>query len=149
MTITEDSFQLALPHELQFIRGRIEPALHSKRLPFWPRSLSSYGKTSKKHLHKFCFCSLCVTVGMCLHKSVTKELLYWLLREHRIAVRRLVDSLTQKCLFLVPWQLSRTRLIAPSSRLFVLNSLTDIILPCSALCSTRHIWVPLSLISCG
>jgi hypothetical protein len=41
---------------------------------------------------------------MCFNKPVTKELPYWLLREHRIAEKLLVELLLQKRLSLVPYE---------------------------------------------
>jgi hypothetical protein len=62
-----------------------------------PRSLSSYGRTTNVRHTSTCplslfYCSLCDAVGVCLHKSVTKEFPYLLLSEHRISERWLVET---------------------------------------------------------
>jgi hypothetical protein len=69
-------------------------------------SLSGYGRTTKEThtLAQAVFFSLYVTVDMCLNKPVIKEFQYWLLHEHQITERRLVEPLLQKCLFLGPWE---------------------------------------------
>jgi hypothetical protein len=54
--------------------------------------------------YSLCLLNLCIIVDMCLNKSVTKEFPYLLVREHRIAERRLAEPLPQEHRFLVPWK---------------------------------------------
>jgi hypothetical protein len=107
-------FELALT--IEFLRGRLwvellncnssgtDPNWYSIRNSRCDSELTQQQKDRKGNtLPQVLFFRLCVTVDMCLNKPVTKEFPYLLLREHRIAERRLVQPLAQKCIFLVPY----------------------------------------------